>query len=677
MTSRLNAPGVDVYQILENRKPSNLKPVQVPCVFGVHRNIQNQLSLIYHKDDTANLVVAIPTGHSAVTQQIFSATSDITAYINTSRGLALLSEETSGAWTSDDHYTVSIDTDLGATNLISITSSIDNIQKTLILNSTASSVTLVSSSSINYLHFDDPNLDLSGLGVEPGDLVEIDFDSTNKNEATDFSALTLSVTEVVNSNEFKATWGDNNSTWVDDTNVVYDLKTPVLVSVSGQVYLSYNARVISDTAQLIEMNSVQDAKDEFGVLEPENPLGFHTLMSLVGTDRTFYAMRVRDETIAAYESSLETLKTSDDAYYLVPTTESKTIQDLVTTHVNYMSEPEQRGERVMIASRGIPTYTTYVASAAFNAWPEAATTTLSVTTVQAAVIKPGHIFRPASSNTLTLSDGKVIDSIDVSWPVIDVAGTTVTMAGALGNPADRSITGAFTSRTYRGDFRARYVASLAEAVDNKRVIHVYPDQVKVDVTRVTASSPNFVKTTITQEETLDGTVAAAVLAAQASSLRPAQPMSGLQVAGINKVVGSNDNMSGDNLDVMAGGGNWILVNTRGGASVVTRHQLTTAVSDVNTREFSVVRAVDYAAKVFRAYLNPLVGKSIITDNFIKRVVKPVCHSAKESLIEAGVISQRSKILTISQDTSDPTRIVIEIDLEPLYPANYFTVKLFI
>ena len=163
----------------------------------------------------------------------------------------------------------------------------------------------------------------------------------------------------------------------------------------------------------------------------------------------------------------------------------------------------------------------------------------------------------------------------------------------------------------------------------------------------------------------------------ASALKPTQPQTNLAVPGISEVIGSNEILTGDNLDVVSGGGNWVLLNTRGGGIVTTRHQLTTAVSDVNTREFSVVKAVDYASKVFRSYLNPLVGKSIITDSFINKVVYPTAHAALFALTDGGSLSARSAVLNIYQNEADPTRINIEVDIVPLYPANYFTVKLFI
>lgn len=681
MPGRLSGPGVDVYQIIENRRPSNLKPAQVPCIFGVHKNIQRQLPLVYHKELSISGVVsiasnAIPTGNNNVATQIFSSMDDIDVFISTTRGLIELTR--GAAWAANVHYTASIDTSLGINNLISLSNSM-TVSKVLV-SSTADSIVLNASGGTNFVVFSDSTSDYNDVGVIPGDLVGITFSTSTRNTASTYTGLTLSITDVLGPAKFRAAWSDNNGSWSDDASVSYTVNTPELTSVSGQVYVSYdNAVVTNNAAELFEINSAQEARDYFGeYLEPENPLGFHTLMALIATDRTFYAMRVTGETVADYEAALETLQASEDAYYLVATTQSSTIHSLIQTHVDYMSEPEQRQERVMFINRDIPDYAIRVASADTSFTTGSNTTTFTGVSTPV-MVSAGDIFRP--SETVVLGNGQTVDSSRVFMTVIDVSGSTVLCAGSISTVAgvtlESAVTGEFTSRNYQGGTRAEYVASIGSSTDNKRVVHVYPDVVKASVTRTTETSPvyNLVKSTST--ENVNGTVAAAVLAAQSSSLNPAQPQSNMAVPGIVDVVNSNETLSKDNLDVMAGGGTWILVKARGGGAVLTRHHLTTAASTVDTREFSVVKSIDYAAKLFRTTLDPLKGKSIITDNFIKRAVWPTASAALNALVDGGIISSGSQITSIAKDTVDPTRLIIEVDLSPLYPANYFTVKLFI
>ena len=806
MPGRLDRPGVDVFQILESRKPTALRPVLVPVIVGAHKNIQYNLPLVFHNtqlkatatigihadntdgataaavgdtvividnasptpgsstytyqtaasaglsvahganmvdsltnlatqinlDSTINVTavydvnskvvtltqgvfgttgngiavaivttgsamtdsttfaggrnpetsdVAIPTGLSAVVQQKFSAKTDISVYMETTRGLALLTEG------SSEDYTVSLDGSLGVNNNIATSGTID-VTKNLVNDAIADTVVLSSESSTNYIIIQDSSMDFSAAGVQAGDIITIDFTTSALNSTITES---LVVSSVESSSKLKAAFTDNNATWQNDILVTYDINTPEMTALSGQIYVSYsNATVINDTNKLIEINGAQDIKDNFGELTPENPLGYHCLMGALATDRTFYATRVNEDSITGFELGFDSLKTVDDAYYVIPASQDDNVQALAKTHAEFMSDPYQKGERVSVISKVIPDYdiidNNTVSGGFVTTILKSVTTASSVLTAVGSLntIAPGHIVRVEETG-LQLADGSYVNNETTKLVVLAVSGQDITVSGKIEKLDGSAIvvgSGAvsdcrITSTSYVGGDKARVAAEKASAIDSKRVTNIFPDTMKASVTRKTQEAPNYDVVTSTLIEDVPGSVAAACIGCHASALKPVQPQTNIVVPGISGAVGSNDELTADNLDVVAGGGNWILLNQRGGNSVITRHQLTTAVSDVNTREFSVVKSVDYASKVFRNYLSPLVGKSIITDTFIKKVVTPTAFAALHTLSDSGQISSKSKVLAIYQNESDPTRITVEVDILPLYPANYFTVKLFI
>lgn len=676
MAGRLTQPGVEVYQIADERKPSVFRPVLVPLIFGVHTNIQKNLELVFHADGTTNSDAVIPTGLPEVTQQIMNS-GDIRIYLETARGLAPLTVTT--------HYTLSLDSSLGVDNLVTIKDPL-SLTKTLVDDVQSDVITLQASGGTNYVVISDSDIDYSLAGVQPGDKVTIDWTTSVKNSSASFTGQSLVVTEVLDSSHVKAVWSNNNSLWVDERGVSYTIKTDTMSDQSGQVFISYdNARVISGVNNIIEIGSTEDAREHFGALEPANALGYHVLMALNSTDKTFYAMRVATDDVAGYESALEAAKADEDIYIVVPTTDSSTIHGLCQSHVDYMSQPENKGERVTFVSQTIPEYDKKVDKNDEITWTSttSATTVLTLSTSWNSYltnIVPGDIWRP--TNTTVLSGGSVVNNDSVRLTVISIAGNAVTLAGQMVSTGavtttGSAVTGYFTTTNYTRDRKAKYVSAIGEAYDNKRVIHVYPDTVYANVSSISQDAPTYELTSVTAETSSPGSVACAILAAWASAAGPATPMSNEIVPGLTDLDGSNDTLTKDHLDTIAGGGNWILIRTRGGSLVTTRHQLTTAVSDVNTREFSVVKAVDFASKTFREYLKPLVGKSVITDTFIAKVVRPVSHAALHALVELGAISSKSSVLSIVQDTTDPTRIIIEVDIVPLYPANYFTVKIYV
>jgi hypothetical protein len=676
MSGRLNRPGVDVFQILDSRKPSALRPVMVPAIVGVHKNIQYNLPLAYHYTGVANAATAIPTGLSAVVQQRFVQEADISLFIETDRGLVLLAG-------GGSDYTVALDAQNGVLNTIALGATISPV-KSLVDTGIAATITLSVEGSTKYLIVEDPSVDFSSIGVRPNDDFTLDYASSNLNADP---GETLKVSSVESSTKLKLVYSANllAGTWLDDTLITYNIDTPEMTDVAGQLYVSYfDAVVINDVNTVIEINGAQDIKDNFGTLEPENPLGFHCLTGAIATDRTFYAVRVKEDTDAAYEIALDALKTVDDAYYIVPTSQADNVISLAKTHAEFMSTPYQKGERVAMTSAIIPDYDITDSESADMSCVvtsvTAATTDVTVTGVITGMA-PGNILRVTETD-MQLGDNSYVDNEAVKLVVLGVAGPVVTVSGVITNLAGIAIgVSTFnvrgTTSSYQGGEKARVMAERSAAKDSQRIVNVSPDTVEASVTRSVQDAPNYVVTTSTAVEAVSGSVAAAAIGCHGSAMTPVQPHTNLAVPGILGAIGSNEELSADNLDVAAGGGNWILLNQRGGGAVTTRHQLTTAVSDVNTREFSVVKSVDYAAKVFRNYLSPLVGKSIITDPFIKKVVGPAASAALYSLTEQGQVSIKSKILAIYQDENDPTRIVVEVDILPLYPANYFTVKLFI
>ena len=78
---------------------------------------------------------------------------------------------------------------------------------------------------------------------------------------------------------------------------------------------------------------------------------------------------------------------------------------------------------------------------------------------------------------------------------------------------------------------------------------------------------------------------------------------------ITRPVGSNDSYTNRQLNVMAAGGVYILVQDAQGGPVVCRHQLSTDTSTIETRELSITKVVDFTAKFMRAGLRNFIGRS--------------------------------------------------------------------
>lgn len=105
-----------------------------------------------------------------------------------------------------------------------------------------------------------------------------------------------------------------------------------------------------------------------------------------------------------------------------------------------------------------------------------------------------------------------------------------------------------------------------------------------------------------------------------------------------------------------------------GTNIICRHQLTTDMSNAETRENSVLACKDYTTKYLRNILNTYIGKYNITPDLITKVTGSV-NVAFTDLNAQGWILEGS-IETLAQDKNDPDTLVMTVKIAVPYPCNY-------
>ncbi len=128
---------------------------------------------------------------------------------------------------------------------------------------------------------------------------------------------------------------------------------------------------------------------------------------------------------------------------------------------------------------------------------------------------------------------------------------------------------------------AATVAARSNAVKNRRVYSIFPDTVVAVVEGSDQSIPSYFY--------------GAGLTGMIASHAPQQPFTNLPSTGYTGVKGSQDTFSTQQLDTMAGGGTYIIVQDVKGGPVTSRHQLSTDLTSIETRELSITKAVDFVA----------------------------------------------------------------------------------
>jgi len=170
-----------------------------------------------------------------------------------------------------------------------------------------------------------------------------------------------------------------------------------------------------------------------------------------------------------------------------------------------------------------------------------------------------------------------------------------------------------------------------------------------------------------------GSHVAAAVAGQISGEKPEQPLTNLAIGGIERIRYSNDHFSDDNLDTMAEGGTYIVVQDQPTLPVACRHQLTTDTTTVESREVSIQKSVDFSAKYLRRNLRGVIGRNNITPQFIKTLTT-IIKGVGLQLVKKGVVND-FKLLSLEQDATEKDRIKGKVSILAKYPSNYIEIDL--
>jgi hypothetical protein len=397
-----------------------------------------------------------------------------------------------------------------------------------------------------------------------------------------------------------------------------------------------------------------------------------------------------DGTPLGYAKCFQFLE-SEEVYAIATASQIGVVHQAGLTHANFMSEPEQKGERIYFFNPKIPTRAvpTIVGSGTdANSTGTAGVLTLDVNLAPALIalgLNPGLDLNPTTGaivNEIYLDLG----SDDLIYLIQKVEmGTKVTLrdvfASGDGNDDSffaSSLPGTVISDNWsvaiRGkkllipgstkedkDATALTVQKANQAFGFRRGFSVHPDQCGINVTGL--------------EQLVPGYYASAAVVGMVANLPPQQGFTNFPVTGLTRVVGSNDKYTERQLNVMAAGGTYILVQDAQGAPVVCRHQLSTDLSSIETRELSITKVVDFTAKFMRTGLRNFIGRSNITQAFLDQL-GTVVHGLGSFLTEHSVLIGFD-VNNLIQDADAPDTILIDVTLDVPFPCNYIRLTLVI
>ena len=462
---------------------------------------------------------------------------------------------------------------------------------------------------------------------------------------------------------------------------LYDLTKRITDGFTGNILVSYEAdRPDVPLNGLMQIGDQKDIEQQIGMVHPHNPLALMadmvTRSGLTDGNRVFYALATDDNTLEAYQAAMDVLVT-EDVYYVVPATQDYTALSIFKQHVEIQSQPQNKHERVLLASTPLVTFHRQVPILNDDPYPVGHADFLNQKVWEAPIdwtlVFPGDVLKIMSGS----NQNSAISLVEYRIQTINPTTNSCTLLQVI----DPSFIGPDIAHPKNLNFRidtypytkgqqAEDWRDFSASYASFRVMMIRPDVIQIEYTDKTGVIARD------RDVIVPMYYGCAVFAGMASAMPPQQPMTNMPIPGIARIFHSNKYFTPDQMNTIAEGGNNLLVQTTYTSLPYSRHQLMTDMTSLITREFSIIKLVDFCAKYIRNCLRPYIGNHNITTEFLTQL-RGITESIIRALVQSNVLLNQTRLLSLYQDKDAPDTVVIEIQLDVPYPCNFIHVILYI
>ena len=471
------------------------------------------------------------------------------------------------------------------------------------------------------------------------------------------------------------------------TGVPFSIASGVAVLYIAYTALRLDVTAMADNVSLLTFGSTSDMEEAIGPISVDNPLALGTFLAMQNSTSNEVSCFGIDEvndaaptgTIDAWARALDFLE-SREVYALAPLSGDEYIISLVSTHVQTMSLPANRSERIALLWTDTPTRevaTTVISGEAgqgngtdnsftLDESPSAALAALGIADGDVEYDTQLYLELLITNNGSTELRRYSVENVNNTVLTLrtsfsssentDSFFSTTTLDGDLSETewtlfvrgAELLVSG--TTRTDLGAV-ATQAAAQGTAFSHRRVYLFFCDSVDTSVDGLTKNVPGY--------------YACAATAGMIGQQNPQQPFTNLPITGIGKVYGTDDTFSETQMDTIGDGGRYILVNQ--GGLVASRHSRSTSTTSVEERELSITKSIDWLAKGLRQTNRVFIGRYVITPNFMDQLSMSNQGFLKYA-VQLGVVSS-AQLTDILQSEDEPDTILIEVEAGPAYPCN--------
>lgn len=538
-------------------------------------------------------------------------------------------------------------------------------------------------------------------GVRQGVVTEIPASYTNRlrldsEKALSFTGSAWFIVAKGLDNAVQTSTRPSSQLVIDEETGTVTLQSSLFWDVAGRLtqvgpmatYLGYTAlRLdVSPSATnpgLIEEGSLTAIETLYGPIDTTNPLGLglylaalaSPLVATTGIGVDAVSASEPEGTATAYSRAYEFLE-SKSVYSVVPLTHSLYVAQLGQIHVDAMSAPESGMERVLLVNPSRPSRKTdtLVASGPNGNVAGAPASTvqtgladLSMLLATAGYTGPTfteadgiylqfesdtnlYLIQSVSGGIVTLNQGPLTT---INSPFYDAGGSAVFAAAKVDVPFSIKVLGkAFSSLTEE----ASAYADLGRIFQDRRVICSMPDTAVATLGGI--------------DRSLAGYFMNCALAGVIASKKASDPLTESVLPGFKGVIGSSDRYGETGMKIISAGGLWCFYQEGKSTNTVvkTRQQLTTDMSSIEKREFSITNALDFAAVTTRLAVKIFIGRYNVTTS-VQDAISLVMHALSEYFVNTIGIFSKFSVAAIRVSSSRPDGFEIDVDVGVLYPVN--------
>ena len=476
---------------------------------------------------------------------------------------------------------------------------------------------------------------------------------------------------------------------------------PVSVSVVP-LYVSYQAVRLDTTALakdpgLLRFNNTTELEAAIAPVTADNPLAlgcFFSLINAPGIQVTALGVDEVDSeepfgTVEAFTRAAEYLE-GFNVYAIALLTHNESVAQVFNTHVQFMSEPTQRGERIVYWNPSVPQRGIDSIVASGTKGDGLTTTTFDTKITNLSVLLQNAGVSPIG--VIPISTGLYLNlswqGVAYSFSIKSVSGSVITVRTVSGDfpvgsnsdnfysvlPIPLPVIQSTFSILTRGlplvtaagtpDRTAISVSmnTLGTSFGQRRFCMTAPDKCTATVNGVT--------------QLLEGFYLNCATVGAIGQQAPQRSFTNFPLTGFTGVSWSyGGQYSESQLDVMAGGGTWIYIQDSEAGPVFCRMALTTDMTSIETRTDSVTKVVDFTAKFMRGMLKTFIGRFNIAQGFLD-TLGTVVQGGFGYLVENGVLVGATSD-NIIQDENNRDTVLVDSTLDVPIPCNYIKLTLLI